>query len=98
MTFYRRLTSYRRRFILAVAAALYIVSIFYAPWVAKGSERVLKTVMEYGILKRHGPIFSAYDCAATEAGVVYQLRVGFCGTSRRVDIHRHHHDYCVALD
>jgi len=58
------LASHRRRVILTIAAALYIVSILYAPWVAKGGPvYVLNRLADDGIFMRYGTIFSPPYCA-----------------------------------
>ena len=68
------LASHRQRVILAVAATLYIISVLFAPWVAKGSNRVLMQLSDDGDLTRFGAIFSSPHCAYAPA-CHYELNV-----------------------
>jgi hypothetical protein len=63
--FFQWFSSHRQRGILAVAATFYFVSILCAPWVAKGSDRVLMALANDKVLMRYGAIFSPPDCAYT---------------------------------
>lgn len=74
----RWLAPRRRRVILAVAAALYIATMLYAPWIARGLARVLRDLVDSGVsLNRYGPIFYPPDCAVISGGFPchYELNV-----------------------
>ena len=60
----RHVAQNRRRVILVAAAALYVLSVLYAPWVAKGPDlRVLRDFESYaGMAVQYRPIISPPHC------------------------------------
>lgn len=74
----RWVTSNGRRAVLAVAAALYVITMLYAPWTARGSARVVQALPGYGVpLTKYGPLFSPPDCVALSGGFAcrYELNL-----------------------
>lgn len=67
-----------RRVLLAVSAVLYLLTVLAAPWLAKGSPRVLQLLASNDVpLARYAPLFAPPDCVAVSGGLAcrYELNL-----------------------
>ena len=75
----RFLALYRKKIILVLAAAVYIISALHAPWTAKAPARMLQLLADYNeaALTTYGSIFSPPDCSVISNGLPchYELNV-----------------------